>query len=625
MKLLKSFLLAATLLFTTATVAHAADSFTTSLTATYTVHSNGKTTVSQAFTLTNKTPTLFVKQYSLEYGSTQLENVKVTTDKGDLPANVVTTENKTSIGITFDDVVVGEGKSRKFTIQFDTADVAIISGNVLEVYIPKVNDSHQYEEYQVALKIPEQFGNPARVSPPEYVQTHEPGFSLLKFTNPKGTTITALFGQKQIFDYTLHYHLTNSTGNTGIAQIALPPDTLRQKVEYLNLEPQPESVTADPDGNWIATYEIAAQKELEVLLTGKAYIYLEDQPSLPLYPPTPEHTKSQKYWEVDNNQIKELAQKYKTPKEIYDYVVGALHYNYDKTDGAIERLGAVKALNEPSDAVCQEFTDLFVATARAAGIPARRATGYAYTENSRLRPLSLVQDILHTWPEYYDAEKKTWIPVDPTWGNTTGGVDYFNQFDFNHFTFAHNGVSSQTPYGAGSYRKEIGGKDVEVSFGKNKEMPAAQFGVKIQRRSFWKNLFKNEYSIWITNDTGVAWYNIPISLGSSSLNTTLSEIHGEQGSSVTQLDYLLPYQTRELTFGLNQNPWWQPRNLDLTVTLQGISSSHAIKTGFQISEVARDQTVIAVGVGGGLVIFAVLSGSLLVLRRARHRALRRKS
>ena len=56
-----------------------------------------------------------------------------------------------------------------------------------------------------------------------------------------------------------------------------------------------------------------------------------------------------------------------------------------------------------------EFTDLFVAIARAAGIPARESVGYAYTTNSRLRPLSLVTDVLHAWPEYYDADKKIWV------------------------------------------------------------------------------------------------------------------------------------------------------------------------------------------------------------------------
>jgi hypothetical protein len=112
-----------------------------------------------------------------------------------------------------------------------------------------------------------------------------------------------------------------------------------------------------------------------------------------------------------------------------------------------------------------EFTDLFIAIARAAGIPARESVGYAYTTNSRLRPLSLVADVLHAWPEYYDSEQKLWVPVDPTWANTTGGVNYFDKLDFNHIVFAHYGKSSDYPYPAGFYRKSgKTTKDVTVTF-----------------------------------------------------------------------------------------------------------------------------------------------------------------
>ena len=37
------------------------------------------------------------------------------------------------------------------------------------------------------------------------------------------------------------------------------------------------------------------------------------------------------------------------------------------------------------------------------------------------------------------------MPVDLTWGNTTGGVDFFNQFDLNHFAFSILGQNSQLP------------------------------------------------------------------------------------------------------------------------------------------------------------------------------------
>src|SRR6185369_16129560 len=101
-----------------------------------------------------------------------------------------------------------------------------------------------------------------------------------------------------------------------------------------------------------------------------------------------------------------------------------------------------------------------------AGIPAREVDGFAYTENSKQRPIALIRDILHAWPEYYDKEKQTWVMVDPTWGSTTGGVDYFNVLDFDHFAFAIKETDSDYPIPAGGYKYLDGkdSKDVRVGF-----------------------------------------------------------------------------------------------------------------------------------------------------------------
>ena len=79
---------------------------------------------------------------------------------------------------------------------------------------------------------------------------------------------------------------------------------------------------------------------------------------------------------------------------------------------------------------CNEHTVLYVAMARAAGIPARIATGVAYTRGAFY---------YHAWPEVYIEEspgRALWLPVDPT----------FNQFpvDAMHVRFAIGGLDKQT-------------------------------------------------------------------------------------------------------------------------------------------------------------------------------------
>ena len=57
---------------------------------------------------------------------------------------------------------------------------------------------------------------------------------------------------------------------------------------------------------------------------------------------------------------------------------------------------------------CTEHATLFVALARAAGLPARRVTGLVYVDGED--PVFA----LHAWAEFHDGDR--WIQVDPTWG-----------------------------------------------------------------------------------------------------------------------------------------------------------------------------------------------------------------
>jgi Transglutaminase-like superfamily len=78
---------------------------------------------------------------------------------------------------------------------------------------------------------------------------------------------------------------------------------------------------------------------------------------------------------------------------------------------------------------CNEHTALYVAMARAAGIPARVAVGLVYVRGAFY---------YHAWPEVYlneGAGRGLWLPVDPT----------FNQFpaDATHLRLARGGLDRQ--------------------------------------------------------------------------------------------------------------------------------------------------------------------------------------
>jgi hypothetical protein len=91
--------------------------------------------------------------------------------------------------------------------------------------------------------------------------------------------------------------------------------------------------------------------------------------------------------------------------------------------------------------------------------------------------LSLVADVLHSWPEYWDESKASWIQIDPTW-ESTSGIDFYNKMDLRHFAFVVHGKDSVEPYPAGSYK--LGSnpqKDVFVSFSQEFTSPSSSLNI----------------------------------------------------------------------------------------------------------------------------------------------------
>ncbi len=609
----------------------AASNFHTSLKTTYVVNTR-TTLVTHLITITNKTPTLYAKQYGLKLSSASIKNVKVVSNGQTIPAEVVTTETQTSIGITFPDEIVGEGKARNLEVSYQNPDVSVVSGQVLEVLVPKLASANEYDEYQVTIVTPQAFGRPTRATPADFSATDNGQTLITTFSPKNGESVTALFGTEQNFTLDLIYHLQNTGPNPGLAQIALPPDTQFQKMSYSSLEPRPQKLESDADGNWIATYQISPQTTLEVKANLQAWLTLTPQTQRLISHPEPELTQDQPFWETQNPLIKDVSQTHTSPRAIYDYVVETLAYNYDRLqEKEVERLGAAETLTTPDQAICQEFTDTFIALARASGIPARRLAGYAHTENSVLRPLSLVEDVLHAWPEYYDQDRQLWVPIDPTWGNTTGGINYFDQLDLNHIVFAINGYSSETPYPAGSYKlADTQSKDVSVIFGSLHQPTAADFEFELQPQKFfglisWPGL----YTLELTNRTGVAWYDIAIELDPSQPEVELDQ-------ALIKVPRLLPFQTQTYVFkaSTNQNVATLPTPIQLrvsyandqTITNQAREKLNPVNLDlvagghfFQI----LSQPWAAITVGAGCLVGTLLTGSLLVYRRSRQRVVRR--
>jgi hypothetical protein len=442
------------------------EQFDIASTTSFSVQDSGVTRVTQRIDITNNTEFYYTPTYNMTVSFSNLENVAVIGASGNaIPFTTTKNEIGTKIDISFSERIVGINRQNSFTITFDSTDIARHNGSIWEISIPGVRNIDTFEQYQIQVNVPASFGEPSIIKPQK---NHKYSGSTLTFDkNAVGESgIFVVFGSEQYYSFDLDYHISNSNLFPIKTEIALPPSTNYQEVHIDSIDPRPQDVYVDEDGNWLAEYSLSSQQKKSIKVKGKVRVLHTPKPEVLSAEKRKKYLEPDRYWETSHQSIKDVAGKLDSAEAIYDYVVKTLTYDYAKINTDNTRLGARDALTKNSNAVCLEFTDLFVALARSKGIPARAIEGYAYTENDRLRPLSLVQDVLHAWPEYYDDTRKAWVMVDPTWGNTTGGSDYFHVFDFDHITFVKKGMSSEYPIPAGGYKFIAESKDIEMSFAK---------------------------------------------------------------------------------------------------------------------------------------------------------------
>lgn len=145
------------------------------------------------------------------------------------------------------------------------------------------------------------------------------------------------------------------------------------------------------------------------------------------------YTKPEKLIESDMDEIVSTAENivgnetdlHRKVLKIYNFVTK--HVCYTAQD---DEMGALWALsNGVGD--CSEYSYLFAALCRAAGIPARIQVGFAFHSSSE------TTDDGHMWAEYY-LENYGWIPVDATWR-------LFDALDDRHFS-SIQGIPEVIPY-----------------------------------------------------------------------------------------------------------------------------------------------------------------------------------
>src|SRR3990172_10106801 len=375
----------------------AATNFATSYNVTYSTNEKGDTTVTQNVTIENLTSQYYVSQYKFTIGSPAPTKIKAWDQSGALTPTVKKTDDETVITLKFKARVVGKGNKLSFGISYLFPGLASKNGLLWELNLLKLEGLKDIQSYRLTVLVPENFGSLLYSSPSPLSKDTSGGKQRVVFDKShllSGAPRLA-FGTFHLYNLSLSYHLKNPGIGLGYTEIALPLDILGyQRISQLSLLPAPNSLRVDEDGNYLARYNLGPFERKDVVWEGYLALFYPrrsftsqkissiDENLIKSY------TGADDYWETADVEVKAQAAQLVDPKKsaaqnaqaIHDFVSQTLSYDYEKlATGELVRLGARAALEQKTTAVCMEYTDLFIALARAGGLPAREVNGYAYT------------------------------------------------------------------------------------------------------------------------------------------------------------------------------------------------------------------------------------------------------
>ncbi len=508
---------------------------------TFTPDSNENLDVVLNVHLKNLRADLYINEFSLTFPKNFITG-PISAQDGTGPIDFVRSENASGMKVTFKFSEPNAQRAEHFiTISYKLNDLFSQQGFVTEVILPLIQPDEN-SKVQVELLLPPTFNDTLSISKP--IPSLIEGTRIV-WNDVKVRTIYGVFGSSQGYTTKLTYNLENTTVFSRIERIVLPPDTLYQKLYINSISPEPTKVFTDDDGNIIAEYMLEPREKKKILLD--AYIEVFTKPQEELRETIKTRFELQKkylltehdLWKLGSFSEDKRLDSIQNVRDVYRFVVDELSYSLDKVEKGNNRVGAEEVLKRPSLAVCTEFTDLFIALSREKGIYAREIQGYGFSNKHSIRPLSLVTDVLHAWPEFYEPAQNIWMQVDPTWEDTSG-IDYFSGFDVNHIAFVIHGKSPVSPLPAGFYKTGVS-KDISVSVASKSPLDKPRLSVSADIPKTISPQEFQEATVYVKNTGNSSFYTLRLNMNSKYITL--------DGGAIN-VGYLAPYESKEITIKL---------------------------------------------------------------------------
>mgnify|MGYP001096907391 CR=1 FL=1 len=289
----------------------------------------------------------------------------------------------------------------------------------------------------------------AKIFPKEFEVKQEDENTTYSFDSDSriGSPILLEFGTSIIYRFELlletsktdtivpeKYSSNLQTISTNIYELSMPREfgENKQRVKIDKVSPIPTKISMDNEGNVIGTFEVPANSDSQIYISGYAWVeqpsyddginipqlsYEEYLNSVKEDSTLSKYLDSSSYWQVTDpyiqNKAKELIEGKISILEIiqadYTFVGDTLTYDESMADSLSEsdRKGAVAAL-ESGTGVCMEYADALTALLRAQGIPSRVAFGYSMGAKDEYL------DAGHAWVQAWIPEYG-WLSIDPTY------------------------------------------------------------------------------------------------------------------------------------------------------------------------------------------------------------------
>lgn len=365
------------------------------------------------------------------------------------------------LALEFPRNITGAGKTWHFTVSYTTSGGIDTAGGNTTVTLPLL-DGNVADAWNAVLDVPGSLPD-INYHPRVSRMFRADGRQRFVFDSDslKRNILGVSFTGTRMHTVDMEAKIRNSSLLRKTVSLTLPPDMHNQSVFVHDIEPQPDVMRVDRDGNIIAEYELWPWEEKTVTATAavRAKQLRYDPAGAKPVSKTPEHlrshTKPAGYWPIEGV-VRERADKiadnnanaWKKARQLHDFVQKNIAVEKESTD---RRSAEYVLENRSGDP--RNIADTLVALLRSQDIPARLVEGVIYPGAGLNK-----EQHTHAWVEAYIAGVG-WVTLDPLWSEVFGSFGYSSS-DRVAMRLHSEGDQFQSvyPLSAGGFRIKPGGK-----------------------------------------------------------------------------------------------------------------------------------------------------------------------